>query len=226
MPLLPLVRPISAILLCAGIVAFGAGSAAGEGLATATARIQVKPRAAEVYVDGYLVGTVDKFDGFFQRLEVPAGEHELTLYLEGYKTVRQKVLFPPETAFDIRYQLQPLAHGEAQEPRPQAPPNHAAPSAGSPFEGAWFAEAPLPHPAATHPSSSFGSLAVRVQPAGATILVDGQEWTPSDSADPMTIELHEGTHEIEIKSEGLSTFRKNVRVRAGETVSLNVSLVR
>ena len=66
----------------------------------------------------------------------------------------------------------------------------------------------------------------RAVSAGATILVDGQKWTPPEGGDPITIDLREGTHEIEITSEGLSPFRKSVRVRAGETVSLNVSLVR
>ena len=173
MPLRSRMRSTSAILLYTAIVAFCASSVSGEPLATATARIHVKPRTAEVYVDGHLAGTVDQFDGFLQRLELPAGEHELTLYREGYKTVRQKVLFPPETALDIKYQLQPLAPGEAQQPRPEAPPEHHPPTAASPFDGQWFDEAPPP-PAAAHSSSEFGRLALRVQPVGATILVDGQ----------------------------------------------------
>jgi hypothetical protein len=221
-----LTRPVRAVLMGSAISAISICSVFAEDLATASARIQVKPRAAEVYVDGYLVGTVDKFDGFFQRLQVPAGEHELTLYLEGYKTYRQKVLFPPDTAFDIKYQLQPLVPGESQEPRPEAPPNSHTPSAESPFEASWFDETPPVPSAAEHPPSGFGTLAVRVQPAGATILIDGQEWKPSHDANPLSIELHEGDHEIEVSAEGLSTFRKNVRMRAGETVSLNVSLVR
>ncbi len=216
-------RVPSTILLCAALVGLCASYALAEPLATATARIQVKPHTAEVYVDGFLVGTVDSFDGFLQRLEVPAGEHELIFYLEGYKTVRQKMLFAPETAVAIKYQLQPLAPGEAQEPRPEGPKHDPSPGA-SPLEGSWFDEPPPAAPA--HPASEFGRLAVRVQPAGATILVDGQKWTPPEGGDPITIDLREGTHEIEITSEGLSTFRKSVRVRAGETVSLNVSLVR
>ena len=39
-----------------------------------SARIQVTPRTADVYADGYLVGTVDDFDGFLQRLDLPPGE--------------------------------------------------------------------------------------------------------------------------------------------------------
>ena len=57
----------------------------------ASVRLEVKPKEAEVYVDGFYAGIVDDFDGTFQRLRVPPGEHELELWLEGYRTVRQKV---------------------------------------------------------------------------------------------------------------------------------------
>ena len=152
-------RSPSAMLLCAALVGFCGSDVSAEPLATSTARIQVKPHTAEVYVDGYLVGTVDSFDGFLQRLEVPAGEHELILYLEGYKTVRQKMLFAPETAVAIKYQLQPLAAGDAQEPRPE-PPKHDPSPAASPFEGSWFDEPPAAAPAAAHPTSEFGRPSV------------------------------------------------------------------
>jgi hypothetical protein len=209
-------RTSTAAILCIVVLVFWPANATGEGLSAGSARIHVKPRNAEVYVDGYLAGTVDQFDGFFQRLEVPAGEHELTLYLDGYRTVRQKVFFPPETALDIKYALQPLTSGEPHEARPQAPADGDHP-AGPP---------PPPASVESHGPSNFGALAIRVQPAGATVVIDGQEWTALQSDGPMVIELREGSHEIEVKSEGFSTFRKNVRVRAGETVSLNVSLTR
>ena len=35
-------------------------------------RLQVKPEETEVYVDGYYAGVVDSYDGFFQRLHLPA----------------------------------------------------------------------------------------------------------------------------------------------------------
>src|SRR5688572_17095937 len=48
---------------------------------SSAARIQVEPRHAEVFIDGYFVGLVDDFDGWAQRLNVAPGEHELTIYL-------------------------------------------------------------------------------------------------------------------------------------------------
>ena len=92
-----------------------------------SARIQVTPKHAEVYVDGYMAGTVDDFDGFLQRLDVPPGEHELTLYLDGYRTIRQKVLFRPGATVKISQAMEPLPPGESNEPRPQADPEAATP---------------------------------------------------------------------------------------------------
>jgi hypothetical protein len=40
---------------------------------TASVRLVVTPREAEVYVDGYLAGTVDDYDGIFQRLHLRPG---------------------------------------------------------------------------------------------------------------------------------------------------------
>ena len=55
-------------------------------------RIQVKPEETEVYVDGYYAGVVDSYDGFFQRLHLPAGEHEIELRLEGHRSMQGTVV--------------------------------------------------------------------------------------------------------------------------------------
>ena len=40
----------------------------------ASVRLEVTPKQAEVYLDGYYVGVVDNFDGVFQRLDTPTGQ--------------------------------------------------------------------------------------------------------------------------------------------------------
>jgi hypothetical protein len=189
-----------------------------------SARIQVTPRAAEVYVDGYLAGTVDDFDGVFQRLNVLPGEHELTIYLEGYQTLTQKVLFRPGATVNLRDALQPNASGEVTGPRPvaSAPPAAATQGPGRPGpdpQDAW------PGPGGA-PQADFGTLSVRVQPADATLLVDGEEWSAPEGDGPIRIDLPDGPHELEVRRDGLSTYRRTVQVRAGRTVTVNVSLTR
>lgn len=55
-------------------------------------RLKVKPRDAEVFVDGYYVGRVDDFDGIFQRLELEAGPHRIEIRESGR----------PPVSFDVR----------------------------------------------------------------------------------------------------------------------------
>lgn len=49
-------------------------------------RLEVLPRHAEVLVDGYYAGTVDDFDGSFQRLELEEGVHKIEIRAPGFQS--------------------------------------------------------------------------------------------------------------------------------------------
>lgn len=181
---------------------------------TGSARIEVVPRNAEVFVDGYFVGIVDDFDGYWQRLHLEAGEHELQFYLEGYRTVRQKVLFRPQGTLKIEFAMEPLAPSEASEPRP------------TPAERALERHDPR-RPSRSYgreQPSDFGTLSLRVQPDDAIVLVDGDEWDRPEGESRFYIDLAEGSHRVEVLKEGYRTYTRTIQVRRGETVTLNVSL--
>src|SRR5688572_24208966 len=91
------------------------------------ARLEVRPREAQVFIDGYFVGAVDDFDGWAQRLYVAPGEHELAIYLKGHRTYRQSVLFRPGSTLRLEHVMQPLAPGDPEEPRPVPDPTARAP---------------------------------------------------------------------------------------------------
>ena len=55
-------------------------------------RLKVKPKEAEVYVDGYYVGIVDDFNGVFQKLHIETGTHRIEVRAPGYEPL----------AFDVR----------------------------------------------------------------------------------------------------------------------------
>src|SRR5215831_19082652 len=99
--------------------------------AWASARIEVKPRDAQVYLDGYYVGIVDQFDGTFQRLDIPGGEHELAIFMPGYHTIREHTVFRPGQTYHFKEDLQPLPPGSAAEEKPHPDPN-AAPQQQAP----------------------------------------------------------------------------------------------
>ena len=209
----------------------------------ASVRLEVTPRDAEVYVDGYYAGTVDDFDGTFQRLRVEPGQHDLEIYKDGFRPLRQKAYLSADNTFRIKQALQPLAPGEQMEPRPQ-PAN--PPQAGQPYgqqpqgaptpRGRAGRPAPPPpqggeprgnqppQPGRGQPSGAYGSVTIRVQPADAEVSIDGDVWRGPSGQDQLVIDLAEGSHTVEIRKPGFRTYVTQVDVRRGETVPLNVSL--
>jgi hypothetical protein len=201
----------------------------------ASLRVEVKPQQAEVYVDGYYAGIVDDFDGVFQRLPVTPGEHEIDLYLDGYRSVRQKVYATPRNTFKLRYEMERLAPGEQQQPRPQPanppragaqPPQALPPQAPGAGRGPGRRLPPpqVPGVARTPEASAYGTLSIRVQPADAEVLIDGESWRGPEAQDPLVVEVNEGRHTIQIQKTGYRTYLTDVEVRRGETTTLNVSL--
>jgi len=182
---------------------------------TGSARIQVTPREAEVFVDGYFVGVVDDFDGYLQRLHVEAGEHELQFHLEGYRTIRQKVLFTPGTTLKITLAMEPLDAGEANEPRPTPDESSRVQHDPGRRESRQYGRAR---------QSNVGTLSLRVQPADAVVVIDGEEWDRPEGESRFIVDLIEGPHVLEVRRDGLKTYTRTIQVRRGQTLTLNVSL--
>jgi hypothetical protein len=168
-------------------------------------RFDVTPQQAEVFVDGYYAGIVDDFDGMFQRLRVEPGQHEITLYLEGYRTERQRLYLVRDRTTRIALHLQPLTPGEVGEARPvpTSPPMIIQPTRPLPRD-------PLP-PGAVQPpelqapasgQASTGRLAVLVQPADASVVIDGQPWPASPGQEATVLDLPEGRHVIQVRRPG------------------------
>ena len=204
-------------------------------------RTDITPEETQIYVDGYFSGTASDFDGAFKRLRLPPGQHEIVLYLKGYKTIRQTLDLQSGQDYRIRHKLQPLAAGESNEPPPTPPPQRPqSERATEPPEAERDAPripAPTDAPERRAPrpprereregrveAQGYGSLSVRVQPAGAEVLIDGERWQGPEGAGPLEIQLAEGRHRVEVRKEGYIPFITEVQVRQGQTSPLNVSL--
>jgi hypothetical protein len=205
-------------------------------------RVEVTPKQAEVYVDGYYAGIVDDFDGVFQRLPVEPREHEIALYLDGYRTVHQKIYVTPRNTFKLKYAMEKLGPGEQPEPRPEPvnPPQQTQgtgqppmrPQGPPPGRGPAGRRMPPPQQppqnsppgAAGSEASAFGTIAIRVQPADVDVLIDGEKWRGPDAQDRLLVQVSEGRHTVEIQKAGYRTYVTEVEVRRGETTPLNVSL--
>jgi hypothetical protein len=188
-------------------------------------RLDVEPRNASVYVDGYYAGIVDDFDGIMQSLPLPPGGHEITLYLEDFRALHRSLYLRPGSRLRLQETLQPRGAGEASELPPVA---YAVPE---PPAGTYSVpHTPNPRPQAdsspqpTPPARSFGSLDLRVEPREAEVTVDGRRWISSDDGH-FVIDLPSGTHTVEVFHAGFPTYRRQVVVPDGQSTSLNVSLM-
>jgi len=190
-------------------------------------RVEVKPSDAAVYVDGYYAGIVDDFNGFFQRLRLSPGEHEITVYLEGYRTVHQHINLSRHSSYKINYVLQTLGAGESSE-KPPAVPTVPTPPAGTyvlprtPPPGG--PPAPPPSGVSGAAGATAGTIVLRVQPTEAEILIDGERWTSSDDV-RLVIQVSAGRHHVEVRKTGYRTLSTDIDVRGGSTTPLNISLV-
>jgi len=77
------------------------------GYPTGEIRLQVRPRHAEVYIDGYYAGRVDDFDGFLQALRIEEGPHTIEIVAPGYETLTFNVRIIPGRKIDYRGDLRP-----------------------------------------------------------------------------------------------------------------------
>jgi hypothetical protein len=196
---------------------------------SAEVRVDVKPSSAEVYVDGYFAGNVSDFDGFFDRLYLSSGAHEIVVYEDGFRSLVRRMYFAPRSSLRIRGTLERLGPGEPFEPRP-------VPADAPQGIGDERADAYAPPPmrdeqprgqAPRRPAAedvSLGQVTVRVQPFDADVVIDGELWQRAQGLDRIVVSLPVGPHRIDVRKPGFVPFTTDVAVKAGETVSLNVSL--
>lgn len=177
-------------------------------------RTRVTPTDTHVYVNGYFAGHVDDFDGIFQRLYLPAGQHELAFQLEGYETHVERLYLNPGDTRDITHHMMRLAPGHQslmpQPPRslPDGWTNGPAPAAGG------------------RVLSPYGIVAIRVQPEDAIVFIDGEAWLNTEAAGELVIHVPAGRHALEVRKEGYQSFRSDVDLAEGATTRLNVQLAR
>ena len=197
-------------------------------VATSSARVQVTPRQTEVYVDGYLAGTVDDFDGFAQRLRVEPGDHVIELYLDGHRTISQSIYFQPGETYHLRHTMEALGRGEtATRPVPR-PASAASVPPGAPRRRGPMGPPPQRGPGARDRevrAGEAGTLAIRIQPGDAEVFIDGERWETS-GGQRLDVQVSPGQHQIEVRKAGYQPFTTTIEVRPGESTPLNVSLAR
>jgi PEGA domain len=206
----------------------------------AAVKFDVKPKETMVYVDGYYAGIVDDFDGAFQRLRTQPGGHQLTLYLEGYRTYTEQVYLAADNTFKLKHRMERLGAGEASQrpPAPQPPQYQPGPEqVPPPGPVGRRGRAPAyPYPPPGQPgfppndgrggpdANARGTLSLTLQPGDADVLLDGQLRRGTPAGDRLTFEVPPGRHNIQIRKAGFIGYLTDVQIRPGETTELDVRL--
>ncbi len=86
---------------------YGGGYNPGYGYDVGQLRLQVSPRHAEVYVDGYYAGVVDDYDGIAQSLTLESGPYRVELVAPGYEPLEVNVRITPGNKVTYRGELRP-----------------------------------------------------------------------------------------------------------------------
>ncbi|MEE2775549.1 MAG: PEGA domain-containing protein [Acidobacteriota bacterium] len=140
--------------------------------------LKVKPKNAEVYVDGRYVGAAKSFDGTPRYLWLAPGRYDLTLYCPGYTNLSAEIEITPSEI--VKYSLE-LERGEAVRPDPPEPParepyrrhrEHAPPPTAAPrsTEPSNVSRTPVGADARREP----GGVVLEVHPADASVYLDGR----------------------------------------------------
>jgi hypothetical protein len=97
-----------------GTPGYGGGYPAGAGssqwYSTGSLKLKIRPKTAEVYVDGYYVGIVDDFDGMFQDLTLSADPnagvtHRIEIRASGVQPITFEVRLQPGQTITYRGDL-------------------------------------------------------------------------------------------------------------------------
>ena len=194
-------------------------------------RVEVTPREARCSSTA-TAGTVDDYDGTFQRLH-HAGKHDILIYLEA--TLAEAVVLPV-ARLDLRSgEMAKLAPSDPPEPPPSPPPPQQRQDQGGPppdqsdvppfgpggpppptgIEAQPGGPPPSNEPPMAAPNTRFGRVVVRAQPVDAEIYIDGERWLTPDSADRVVVNLAAGRHHSEIHKTGFDSFSTEIDVRPG-----------
>jgi len=183
--------------------------------------LNVKPKKAEVYLDGKLVGRAGEFDGFPGYLWLEEGTHQLIFHRDGFETVVREVKVMRDVVVDVRERM---ADGVATpiEEFP-APPAVVAPRA---------AEAPTPmmeeRVVELDATSEPGRLTLRVEPGDASVYLDGRFIGTGDDLSRLQagVMVDPGSHTVEIVRPGYATETLEFEVDSDAQAELVVELER
>ena len=162
----------------------------------ATLNLGVTPADAEVLIDGKAHGKGP------QQLQVPMGEHTLTLRRDGYQELKETLTINSAQPTNIARNLKPAgAKGETANPLGKV----------GRFFGRLGAE------------KGNGTLVITSRPSGAQVLLNGSS---APGTTPVKTSIPAGKYKMTIKLEGYKTIEREIVVEKEKTTGIDEILVK
>lgn len=190
--------------------------------------VNVKPKKAEVYIDGEYVGTAKQLDGYPSYLWLPAGRYELALYLDGYRSEAREISVRSGVVVDLRVQLAEGIAGSRPEPAPAAvaapPPARRSPERRA--DDRTERPAPASPPGARDLRSEPIRLRLDVEPGDASVYLDGRLLGSAEELQGLHAGLlvEAGSHSLEVVRPGYDAEGMEFEAEPGEEIELVVDL--
>jgi len=185
----------------------------------------VSPEKAQVFLDGQYMGVADDFDGFPQYLSVEPGKHVLRFEMEGRMSVTRSVRVPRGAVLDLDFTLPkgsgeaPSSTGEEEIVVPESPP------AAAPSEEA---EPGVPQGSVENSPDEGepGFIRLKISPPDASVYIDGKFVGSAATLSRLhgDMRLKSGSHEVEVVRPGYRAARRDVRIFAGDRITVEMSL--
>jgi hypothetical protein len=212
-------------------VAYGEGYApyAADRASAGAIAIKVRPKSAEVYVDGNYVGAAGNFDGFPGYLWIAPGKHRVQLVQNGYANLEHEIEVSSGQVIELEQRLEP---GVASRPEPPADPGYSHGAERAPYpEGGGYRAPGVPREPATsreREQVDRAELMLDVRPDDASVYLDGRfvgtGRDVSTATEPLVVAP--GEHRLHVVHPDFSNDERTVTVEAGEEKLVEVTLHR
>jgi hypothetical protein len=173
--------------------------------------LNVKPKEAEVWVDGQYVAAARDLDGDPSYLWLERGAHHIVVYEAGFRSFEEDVDVHVGMLRELKVRLE---KGDSE------PPARPAPQVEPPRP-----ESPEPHAeAGVAQGEPGGDVRLRVEPKDATVYVDGEY--RGTARELPGLRLAAGHHRIELVRPGFRPLEMEFDVEADQTTRLDLSMER
>jgi hypothetical protein len=193
----------------------GGGAAYVERREPGAVALKVRPKTAEVYIDGRYLGTAGSFDGFPGYLWLAAGTYRLELVQDGYANLERAIDVSPGQVLKFDLQMQ---EGAAERPVPPVDRGYDSPQRSAPPSAA-LPEAPR-EDAATSPDAAHGQaeLVLDVRPNDASVYLDGRFVGTGEQMNMATepLVVGAGEHTVQVVRPGYATDEQTITLEPGE----------